>query len=112
MIKRNKPLKRVPLKRKPCKIKKVSDKKKVEDERYFKEREGFLKEEANKICNAQLECKGDEATDVHHKKGRGKYYLDRSTWLAVCRKCHRRITDNSKEAIELGLSVSRLKKDE
>jgi hypothetical protein len=36
-------------------------------------------------------CKIDGATpaiDVHHTKGRGKYLLDISTWVPVCRECH------------------------
>jgi predicted metal-binding protein len=35
-----------------------------------------------------------------------------STWLAVCRSCHEWITENSKEAIELGLSDLRSKTEE
>src|SRR5574343_423200 len=34
-----------------------------------------------KICTVHV-------TDVHHKKGRGKYFLNVSTWLPVCRSCH------------------------
>jgi len=73
---------------------------------YSKLRKTYLDEhpmcEAN-ICNCTL-----KSTDIHHKKGRGKYHLDISTWLSVCRNCHIWITNNKKEAVELGLSISRL----
>jgi hypothetical protein len=45
------------------------------------------------------------ATEVHHKQGRGKFYLAVETWLAVCSGCHRWITDNGKAAERLGLLV-------
>jgi hypothetical protein len=47
------------------------------------------------------------ATDVHHKKGRGKYHLDVTTWLPVCRNCHAWIELNPIDAVELGFSDSR-----
>jgi hypothetical protein len=40
-------------------------------------------------------------------KGRGKYHLDTSTWLSVCRNCHDWIEKNPEEAKELGYSQSR-----
>ena len=48
-----------------------------------------------------------KATDVHHMKGRGKYHLDTTTWLAVCRNCHMWIEENTVDAIELGFSLPR-----
>lgn len=33
--------------------------------------------------------------DVHHVRRRGRYYLDRSTWLAVSRQLHQKIHDES-----------------
>jgi predicted HNH restriction endonuclease len=49
-----------------------------------------------------------EATDVHHLfsgRNKDKYYLDMSTWKAVCRNCHRAIHNylSAEEAIKLGL---------
>lgn len=38
--------------------------------------------------------------EVHHRKGRGKYYLDTSTWMAVSSAGHRWIHDNPKLAYE------------
>ncbi len=90
---------------KPKPIKQVSEKRKEENKMYSAKRALFLAE--NKKCQ-KPECRND-STDVHHKRGRiGSNYLDVSTWLAVCRKCHRWIEDNPKEAKELGLSENRL----
>lgn len=41
--------------------------------------------------------------EIHHIKGRGKYYLDESAWLAVCRWSHDWIGANPKIAEQLGL---------
>ena len=45
---------------------------------------------------------------MHHKKGRGIYHNDVSTWLSVCRNCHNWIEANPTEAEELGFSISRI----
>ena len=60
------------------------------------------------LCQAKVvdNCMG-ASTDVHHKKGRGKYHLDVTTWLSTCRQCHMWIEEHPKEAIELGLSIKR-----
>jgi hypothetical protein len=60
------------------------------------------------LCAANLSSCTKMATDVHHKKGRGKYLLDTITWLPVCRNCHHWIEEHPKEAKELNLSQSRL----
>jgi len=89
------------------KLKPVADKKQVEDSVYFQLRIEFLT--THPTCEARLPGCQCHATEVHHKKGRGVFYLVVSTWLAVCWKCHQWITEHSKEAIELGLSESRNK---
>jgi hypothetical protein len=60
------------------------------------------------MCQAKVvsDCMVN-STDVHHKKGRGKYHLDVTTWLSTCRQCHMWIEEHPKEAIELGLSIKR-----
>lgn len=101
-----KPLKRTPLKKKPAKIAPVSEKRKSQMAQYSKLRKGFLSE--NKVCQASLEGCSKKATDVHHMQGReNERLLDDTKWLAVCRVCHRKITDNAAMAIELGLSYSK-----
>jgi len=92
---------------KPKSISPVSAKRQVEMDEYSKRREAFLI--VNPHCKAKLQGCTAKATDVHHKAGRvGDNYLKISTWLAVCRNCHRWIEDNPEAAKELNLSESRL----
>lgn len=77
---------------------------------YNKLRKEFLNE--HPLCQAKMRGCTHQATDVHHKRGRGKYYLDTSSWLAVCRSCHEWIHRNTADAIELGFVESRLKNEE
>lgn len=91
---------------KPKSIPPVSKKRKVEMDEYSKKRALFLI--ANPRCQAKLVGCTGVATDVHHcfsGKYRDKYYLNMSTWKAVCRACHSYIHDHltAEEAIELGL---------
>lgn len=92
---------------KPKSISPVSAKRRVEMDEYGKKRTAFLI--VNPHCKAKLQECTAKATDVHHKAGRtGDNYLKISTWIAVCRNCHRWIEDNPEAAKELGLSESRL----
>lgn len=90
--------------------KKVSDKRKELNHEYFKLVEQFKRD--NPKCVVRLGGCTDTTDDPHHKRGRGAYLLDVSTWLPVCRNCHIWITDNSKEAMEKGLIESRLAIDQ
>jgi hypothetical protein len=47
------------------------------------------------------------SADVHHKKGRGRYLLDTSTWMAVSREGHLWIHANPKESYEKGYMLPR-----
>lgn len=83
-----------------------SSKKAKEDAVYTKLRKDYLT--INPVCEARLpQCTG-VATDIHHKKGRGKYYLITTTWMSACRKCHEWIETNPVEAVELGFTITRL----
>lgn len=95
--------------KKPKPIRPVSDKRQALNAAYSILRAQFLKN--NPICRARItgEC-AHHAADVHHKKGRGPYLLDDSTWLPVCRPCHSWIENNPEEAKKLNLSLSRLAK--
>lgn len=99
-----------PPKKKPAKkhIPRTTEKRRKESEIYNQLRIDFLRD--HPLCEAR--CIGEctrYATEVHHKKGRGKYFLQIDTWLAICPACHHWVTENSREAILLGLSLSRLK---
>lgn len=87
-------------------IRKVSKKLSVLNVEYSKLRKEFLSK--NTTCHAKISSCCSSATDVHHKRGRGTYLLDISTWLPVCRNCHNWIENNPKDAKELGFSESRL----
>ena len=80
-----------------------------EDAVYSVERRIFLDE--HPVCEAHLPgiCT-HVATEVHHKEGRtGDNYLDKTKWLGACHQCHCWITDHTKEALEAGLSLKRIK---
>ena len=89
-----------------------SQKRSKEDRLYSGKRVIFLQE--NPMCQAHLPgiCT-KHATEVHHKKGRiGELLLNILFWLGVCHACHEWIELNREAAIEMGLSVSRLAKEE
>ena len=93
---------------KPLNKKRINPKSKkmqILDLAYSKLRRKFMEEKP--MCEAALHCCNGRSTDVHHKKGRGKYHLVVSTWLSVCRACHMYIEEHPKEAIELGYSEKR-----
>ncbi|MFX1709098.1 hypothetical protein PV783_34340 [Chitinophaga sp. CC14] len=48
------------------------------------------------------------ATDLQHKKGRGKFFLVKKYQIKVCRACHVHIENHSEWAKENDLAVSRL----
>lgn len=90
----------------PKKISPISKKMRETMDEYSKKRAAFLVVYSK--CQAKLVgCTGN-ATDVHHKAGRGENHLNISTWMAVCRSCHSWIELNPTEAKELGYSENRL----
>jgi RNase P subunit RPR2 len=89
------------------KISKIGSKRKKQNDEYSKLRKLYL--DAHPFCEANLPgvCTS-VATDIHHLysgKNRNKYYLDDTTWKAICRNCHIFIHDklSAEEAIELNL---------
>ena len=92
-------------------IKPKSDKKDVLDVLYSKMRKEFLNEPENSTCRAKLPgCMGQfkENLTVHHTKGRGLYYLDKTTWIPLCLSCHECVETHPQEAREMNLSQSKL----
>lgn len=89
----------------------VSEKRLIEKKRYDTLRKKFLSENPVCACNEKLKDCTFNSTEVHHKKGRGKYYLDVSKFLAVCHNCHVWITNHDIEAIKNGWSIKRLNKE-
>ena len=77
---------------------------------YGRKRKAFLA--LFSTCQANLvDCTG-QATEVHHKAGRGSNHNKIGTWLAVCRNCHKFIEEHPEDAKHLGLSKSRLNEDD
>tara|TARA_R100000541_G_C1890612_1_gene83492 strand:- start:368 stop:805 length:438 start_codon:yes stop_codon:yes gene_type:complete len=86
-------------------IRKVSSKMSVQLTIYTKLRRTFL--EKYPLCQAVLNNCTMQSTDVHHKKGRGPYLNDPTTWLSVCRTCHNWIEEHPIESIEMGYSINK-----
>lgn len=69
---------------------------------YAKMRVDFLTE--NPWC---IRC-GGNASEVHHKAGRGAFLLSVETWASACHDCHVYITEHPAEAYERGWSLRRI----
>lgn len=90
-------------------IKSVSDKKLSELKEYRVVRDRYLAE--HKVCE-HPDCK-NPSEDLHHAKGRvGSLLTDVRYFKALCRKCHMWCEQEPQLAKELGLSFSRLDKEE
>lgn len=71
--------------------------------KYIERSREWIKGKRCAVCNGK-------ATECHHMQGReGSLLMDETKWLPVCRKCHTRITIDSKWAIENGFSILRSK---
>lgn len=100
-----KPLSRSPIKPSKKPIRHKSSKMNALDTVYSKLRKHYLQQYP--LCCASLPGCTKHSTDIHHKKGRGKYHNDPTTWLSVCRTCHDWIETHPIEAQELGFSIKR-----
>lgn len=90
---------------------KVSSKREEINKEYKLLADEFKRE--NPLCSVRVNqfCTG-KTESVHHKRGRGEYLLDVSTFLPCCLSCHSYIEAHPQEAKEKGWSESRLAKDE
>lgn len=90
-------------------IRKVSKKRAKQLSQYNKRVKAWKHE--NSICLVGVKGCTRFTDDCHHMAGKeNERLLDETLWLPVCRNCHTYITENSKEAIENGWSVSRIAK--
>jgi len=88
------------LKKKAKAIRKTSKRMATLKREYMKLREKFLLE--HPWCEYFLHFKEKRpSTEVHHKKGRGKFMLDVSTWMAVCSEAHFLIHSNTKDSYKM-----------
>lgn len=60
--------------------------------------------------NQRCLCCGRKATEVHHRRGRGRFLLVREYLMSVCGPCHGTIHREPKWATAKGYMVSRLSK--
>ncbi len=116
------PLVNVPKKKKAKKpIRKVSKKRGPLNSQYMRLRDEFLK--AHPVCQWWLDSRGlnedtmhgrsmnvaqmPPSTEIHHKKGRGKYLLDTTTWMAVSNEGHKAIHADPKTSYAKGYMLPR-----
>jgi hypothetical protein len=105
MLRRKTPLKaKSGFKKRGGKLNPVSARLKKRSIEYSRVRREYLEEKSGKceIC-------GGEATDIHHKSGRGKNLCEKRTFMAVCRADHDRIHQNPAWAKEKGYLVYQFK---
>lgn len=79
----------------------------AKDRQYTVRRRVFLAE--HPTCAAALPdlCTG-QATQVHHRRGRvGADYLDETTWMGACLRCHMWIEAHRTESFERGWALPR-----
>lgn len=102
LVRNEKPKKVKEKKRARTKIKPVSKRRAKLNREYSKLREKFLLH--NPYCQWSMEVLGKPvpATEIHHKKRRGKYFLDTSTWMSVSKQAHLAIHADPKTSYEKG----------
>ena len=90
-------------KKKKTRISPMSEKRTEQNKIYLIRRPLFLA--TNTDCKINSEDCTKKTKDVHHTysgKNRNKYFLDETTWIAICRNCHNWIHDNPKQARKIG----------
>lgn len=94
---------------KRTRINPVSNKRAKELALYRRLRTEFLG--LNRMCEAGIVLSAEgvdskctkQATEIHHKKKRGKNLNNVDSWLPVCRHCHDWIENNKSQARALNL---------
>jgi hypothetical protein len=99
-LKRKTPLHRGTFTLKRTRVNPVSTKQRKRASLYTTQRKAYLAEHS--ICEV---CGRRDATDIHHKAGRGGRTNDESTFTAVCRECHDWIHHHPADARAKGFLV-------
>ncbi len=101
MLQRKTPLQaKTGFKKRSGKLRSVSTTRRVKNAEYEKAKAEYFEEK-----NYQCEICNQAASDLHHKKGRGKFLCEKSTFMVACRKCHLAIHTNVKWATENGYII-------
>jgi hypothetical protein len=80
----------------------------LKDVKYFELRKKYLETHKRCMINSP-ECTQD-ATVIHHTRGRGIYYLMTETWMPACKRCNNYVESHDQWATENGYKKSRLGK--
>ena len=83
-----------------------SCKRKEENKIYDAESKEYRKQNPECAIKSPI-CTG-RTQGVNHKKGRGKYLLDKSTWESACNPCNWYCEQNHQWAVDNGHKESRL----
>jgi len=67
-------------------LRRVSKKRQAQLKEYGKLRKEYLEEHSK--CEV---CQSRNATEIHHKMGRGKHTNDVEYFVAICRTCHNNV---------------------
>lgn len=95
-------MKRTAIKRKTG-LRRTSKKRAKESRAYTALRKVFLVNHPFcEFCEISQPGAPRPATEVHHKSGRGKFYLAESTWMAVCAGHHRLIHECPQQSRAFG----------
>jgi hypothetical protein len=101
MLRRKTPLKaKTGFKKRGGKLKALSGSRKVKNADYEKVKAEYFEEK-----NYQCEICNGQGTDLHHKKGRGKFLCDKSSFMVACRRCHTYLHNNVAWARENGYII-------
>jgi hypothetical protein len=92
--------------KKRCRLRPYSLKRQAINKVYNPEARQFVKNNPKCAINSP-NCTG-RTQGVHHKKGRGSYLMDKSTWIPACNPCNDYCEDHSQWAIDNGHKESRL----
>lgn len=82
-------------------LNRMSEKRRRDSRVYTKLRKKFL--EDNQVCQMRVKCNGAPATEIHHTRGRGVWYLVVEFWKSSCNHCHAWENVNRNAAVEMGL---------
>jgi rubrerythrin len=69
-----------------ARLKSLSGSRKNKNADYEKVKAEYFEEK-----NYQCEICNGQGMDLHHKKGRGKFLCDKSSFMVLCRPCHNHV---------------------
>lgn len=86
-------------------INKVSKGRKKVNANYYKQARAFKKK--HPVCKIQSPDCTYNTEGVHHKRGRGAYLMDESTWMPACNACNAYVEAHDAWARKRGFKESK-----